>query len=222
MRKQYQTAFLLQHAPLVTSSLTSPFVQNGCTLVPKTLKPLVSRPTKVRLTGARSFYASRRGRPNPKDEAFTTCPSCGSDELISASRILEKGSITLKCTQCYTRFTATAKDALTATGAPLRETAEHADTEPKAEEDPNVVGVKLYITGLSPKVDSDALRKIVEEFGEVTYSKVVFDRVTGRSKGFGFVTVRGKSTAAAVIDILNGDSRRLGTRLRVREAIDRY
>ncbi|PXF44783.1 Glycine-rich RNA-binding protein 3, mitochondrial [Gracilariopsis chorda] len=182
--------------------------------------PRVCRPAIFPLNGARSFHASRRRRPSPQDEAFSTCPSCGSDEPISASQILEKGSLIVRCSQCRTRFTATAKDALTVTGAPLRESAEHADEGQNAEEDPNVVGVKLYISGLSPKVDSDVLRNTVAEFGEVTYSRVVFDRVTGRSKGFGFVTVRGKSTAAAVIDILNGDSRRLGTRLRVREAIE--
>ncbi|KAI0563699.1 Ser/Arg-rich splicing factor [Gracilaria domingensis] len=104
---------------------------------------------------------------------------------------------------------------MTITGTPLQDFVEaKSEGEREGEEDPNNVRVKLYISGLPPRIDSAALRRAIEEFGEVYDSRVVVDRVTGRSRGFGFVTVRGRSTAAAVIDVLSDDSRRLGTRLK--------
>jgi len=65
------------------------------------------------------------------------------------------------------------------------------------------------------------LRAALEEFGEVRDARVVFDKVTGRSRGFGFVTVVGRSAASAAIDLLSGNSSTaLGHRLKVREAIE--
>lgn len=80
------------------------------------------------------------------------------------------------------------------------------------------VGVKLYVAGLGAKVDSAALRRVMENYGEVREANVVFDRATGRSRGFGFVTVVGRSAASAAIDDLSG-STALGRRISVREAI---
>lgn len=78
-------------------------------------------------------------------------------------------------------------------------------------------GVQLYIAGLGPKVDAAALRAALEVYGKVTEVKVVYDKATGRSKGFGFATVVGASAASAAIDDLT-DSSTLGRRLVVRKA----
>jgi RNA recognition motif-containing protein len=45
----------------------------------------------------------------------------------------------------------------------------------------------LYVGNLSFKVSADMMRKIFEEYGQVTSASVVTDRETGQSRGFGFV-----------------------------------
>mmetsp|Transcript_37402 Transcript_37402/g.92513 ORF Transcript_37402/g.92513 Transcript_37402/m.92513 type:complete len:298 (-) Transcript_37402:301-1194(-) len=64
-------------------------------------------------------------------------------------------------------------------------------------------GVKLYVGNLSWGMNDDSLREVFSDFsvGEVT---VVFDSVTGRSRGFGFVHVNDESQADAVIQSLDG------------------
>lgn len=63
---------------------------------------------------------------------------------------------------------------------------------------------KLFVGGLSWGTDDDGLRRAFEEFGDVTDAKVITDRDTGRSRGFGFVTFDSDSCAEAAIDAMNG------------------
>lgn len=167
----------------------------------------------------RCVISAQRRTLNPNDEAFVTCPKCGSDEPISASSILKNGSLNTKCGQCGYVWTAMAEDALTITGESLAIDIAGDDSDDDALS--RMIGVKLFVTGLGPKVDSTKLRTEVERFGEVTDAKVIYDKVTGRSRGFGFVTVVGRSAASAAIDSLTGDtSAGLGVRLKVKEAND--
>ncbi|MCA9544251.1 MAG: RNA-binding protein, partial [Myxococcales bacterium] len=46
---------------------------------------------------------------------------------------------------------------------------------------------KLFVGGLAWATDDNSLRNAFESFGEVTEAKVILDRETGRSRGFGFV-----------------------------------
>ncbi len=50
------------------------------------------------------------------------------------------------------------------------------------------MGNKLFVGGLPWSTDSEALREAFEAHGEVVEAKVITDRDTGRSRGFGFVT----------------------------------
>ena len=50
------------------------------------------------------------------------------------------------------------------------------------------MATKLFVGGLSWGTDDNGLRAAFEDFGEVVDAKVVTDRETGRSRGFGFVT----------------------------------
>ncbi|HNX25835.1 MAG TPA: RNA-binding protein [Phycisphaerae bacterium] len=47
--------------------------------------------------------------------------------------------------------------------------------------------MNIYVGNLSYRVNDDELRSFFEQFGEVSSAKVVMDRETGRSRGFGFV-----------------------------------
>lgn len=183
------------------------------------LGPRQSVPSRARRASANVSMA-RRQRVDPSDEAFVTCTSCGSDEITSASNIIRKGTAILTCSQCNTTWTARASDALTTTGT-LLVNHDAASENENEEETLKVLGVKLFVGGLSPKVNDAALRAALEEFGEVREARVVYDRVTGRSRGFGFATMVGKSAAAAVMDVLSGDSSTsLGRRLKIREATE--
>jgi RNA recognition motif-containing protein len=56
--------------------------------------------------------------------------------------------------------------------------------------------VKLFVGGLSWNTTNETLRGAFERFGEVTEAKVVMDRDTGRSRGFGFVAFKNEDGAA--------------------------
>lgn len=65
---------------------------------------------------------------------------------------------------------------------------------------------KLFIGALSWNTSDDMLGKAFEKFGTVREAKVITDRDTGRSKGFGFVTFDTKEAAAAAIAAMDGAS----------------
>jgi RNA recognition motif-containing protein len=64
--------------------------------------------------------------------------------------------------------------------------------------------MNIYVGNLSYKVSDQELQGVFEEFGEVTSAKVIKDRETGRSKGFGFVEMDNDEDAQTAIDELDG------------------
>ena len=79
---------------------------------------------------------------------------------------------------------------------------------------------KLFVGGLSWGTSDDSLRDAFEQFGEVTDAKVITDRETGRSRGFGFVTFNEAGDADNAISRMNG-SQLDGRTLNVNEAAER-
>lgn len=67
-----------------------------------------------------------------------------------------------------------------------------------------IMNNKLFVGSLSFSVDSGALGEFFAAAGEVTSAKVITDRDSGRSKGFGFVEMSSDDQAQAAIDQLNG------------------
>lgn len=63
---------------------------------------------------------------------------------------------------------------------------------------------KLFVGGLSWGTDDQLLRDAFETHGSVTEAKVILDRETGRSRGFGFVTFSTAQEAGAAIQALDG------------------
>jgi len=68
------------------------------------------------------------------------------------------------------------------------------------------VGNKLYVGNLAYSVRDENLQQHFAEYGTVTSAKVMMDRDTGRSKGFGFVEMSSDAEAQAAIRGLNGQS----------------
>ncbi len=62
---------------------------------------------------------------------------------------------------------------------------------------------KLYVGGLPYSVDEARLEEVFSAHGEVESAKVITDRMTGRSRGFGFVEME-SADAQKAIDALNG------------------
>jgi hypothetical protein len=63
---------------------------------------------------------------------------------------------------------------------------------------------KLYIGNLPYSVDDEALHSHFSQFGAVESAKVIMDRESGRSKGFGFVEMADDSSADSAIEKMNG------------------
>ena len=66
------------------------------------------------------------------------------------------------------------------------------------------MGKKLYVGNLSYSVDDHSLNQNFSDFGTVSSAKVMMDRDSGRSKGFGFVEMGSADQAEAAIKGLNG------------------
>ena len=64
--------------------------------------------------------------------------------------------------------------------------------------------MRLYVGNLSYNTTDETLRQAFEEYGTVESAGVLIDRVTNRSRGFGFVEMPNSDEAQAAIDGLNG------------------
>ena len=68
------------------------------------------------------------------------------------------------------------------------------------------MGNKLYVGNLPYTVRDEVLQQSFSEFGSVNSAKVMMERDTGRSKGFGFVEMGNDAEAQAAISGMNGQS----------------
>lgn len=183
----------------------------------------------------------RSERVNRDDEAFATCPACGSDELVSAGKLFKNGSVRVRCSQCQHQWLAELSTALTIDGSSLAESQLVSSSPKNADQRKNTTsegsayksdlrirsqltssddtGVRLHVSGLGSKVDNALLRQMFEVYGRVQEAIVICDRASSRSRGFGFVVMAGESAASAAIDDLSG---RLsyGRRLTVRKTAE--
>jgi len=62
----------------------------------------------------------------------------------------------------------------------------------------------IYVGNLAYSTNDETLKTAFAAYGEVASARVVSDRMTGRSKGFGFVEMPDRAQAQAAIDALNG------------------
>lgn len=83
-----------------------------------------------------------------------------------------------------------------------------------------LVSTKLFVGSLPWSVNDDKLKETFEEHGNVVSAKVVMDRTTGRSRGFGFVEMESADDAKKAIKALN-DSELGGRNIVVNEAKSR-
>jgi RNA recognition motif-containing protein len=77
--------------------------------------------------------------------------------------------------------------------------------------------MNIYVGNLSYDAADGDLQEVFEQYGEVSSARVILDKFTGRSRGFGFVEMPNDSEAQAAIDALNGYDH-MGRNLRVNES----
>lgn len=64
--------------------------------------------------------------------------------------------------------------------------------------------MNMYVSNLGFHVTAEDLKKLFEEFGQVTSSKVIMDKESGRSRGFGFVEIESEDEARKAMSKLDG------------------
>ena len=63
--------------------------------------------------------------------------------------------------------------------------------------------MNVFVSNLSFNTDDDGLKKLFEQFGKVSSARVISDKETGRSRGFGFVEMDSDNEGEAAIKGLN-------------------
>jgi|SRR6185437_4592430 len=63
--------------------------------------------------------------------------------------------------------------------------------------------MNIFVSNLSFKVEEDSLKQLFQNFGEVTSCKIITDKFTGKSRGFGFVEMKSDEDGQKAIDGLN-------------------
>ena len=58
--------------------------------------------------------------------------------------------------------------------------------------------MNIYVGNLSFKVDENDLAELFEDYGKVSSSKIITDKFSGKSRGFGFVTMENQAEAGAL------------------------
>lgn len=81
--------------------------------------------------------------------------------------------------------------------------------------------MKLYVGNLHYQTSEQEIKKYFESIGEVNNTKIIFDRDTSKSKGFGFVEMSNQEDARKAIEKLNG-TEFMGRNIIVSEAKQRY
>lgn len=77
--------------------------------------------------------------------------------------------------------------------------------------------MNLYVGNLPYRITEDQLRSTFEEYGSVSSCTIIKDKVTGQSKGFGFLEMPERPEAEAAINQLNGRDL-MGRKINVNEA----
>lgn len=77
--------------------------------------------------------------------------------------------------------------------------------------------MKIYVGNLPYSVDEEKLKELFGSFGEIEEASVIRDKFSGRSKGFGFVTLKDDEAAKKAIEEMN-DKEIEGRQIKVNEA----
>jgi RNA recognition motif-containing protein len=80
--------------------------------------------------------------------------------------------------------------------------------------------MKLFVKNIEPSINEVALEFLFKQYGSVLSTKIIYDRITWESRGFGFVEFAKKEEALKAIQELNGREIK-GKKLAVSEAVEK-
>lgn len=80
--------------------------------------------------------------------------------------------------------------------------------------------MKLFVKNIEPSINEAQLEYLFVQFGEVVETKIIYDRITWESRGFGFVEMKNKNDAMKAIINLDGKEVK-GKPLKVEEFTDK-
>ena len=80
--------------------------------------------------------------------------------------------------------------------------------------------MKLYIKNIDATVNEVLLESIFKQYGDVKDTKIIYDKITWESRGFGFVEFENKEDAVKAMEGLNGKEL-IGKKLSVEEAVEK-
>ena len=80
--------------------------------------------------------------------------------------------------------------------------------------------MKLFIKNIDSTVNEVLLESIFKQYGDVKETKIIYDKITWESRGFGFVEFNKKEDALMAIEGLNGKEL-IGKKLSVEEAVEK-
>ncbi len=80
--------------------------------------------------------------------------------------------------------------------------------------------MKLFVKNIEQSVNEVLLESIFKQFGEIMDTKIVYDKITWESRGFGFVEFKKKEDALKAIEALNGKEL-VGKKLSVEVAVEK-
>ena len=80
--------------------------------------------------------------------------------------------------------------------------------------------MKLFIKNIDATVNEVLLESIFKQYGDVKDTKIIYDKITWESRGFGFVEFENKEDAIKAMEGLNGKEL-IGKKLSVEEAVER-
>jgi len=80
--------------------------------------------------------------------------------------------------------------------------------------------MNIYVGNLPYQISEEELKEVFDEFGTVESAKIIMDKYSGRSKGFGFIEMPNDEEAKQAIESLN-DSDVKGRNIRVNQARER-
>jgi len=80
--------------------------------------------------------------------------------------------------------------------------------------------MNIYVGNLNYGITEDELREVFEKYGEVTSAKIISDKYSGRSKGFGFIEMSNDEEAKEAIENIDGTDVK-GRNIKVNQARER-
>lgn len=80
--------------------------------------------------------------------------------------------------------------------------------------------MKLFVKNIEPSINEVALEFLFKQYGSVVSTKIIYDKITWESRGFGFVEFSKKEDALKAIQELNGKEIK-GKKLSVSEAVEK-